>query len=71
MMPFEPGGIETKGYADEVEIERVKEWEQALLRFMATSNPEIVKTIAKEKALTEETEKKLAAAIESFNSTWS
>ncbi len=57
-------------YADEVEIERMKEWETALLRYMASSHPDIVKTIADEKRLTDKTEEKLGKAIQDFNKTW-
>lgn len=60
----------TNGYADDVEIERTKEWEAAMLRFMATSHPEIGKTIAEEKALSDETEAKLKTALDAFNATW-
>jgi F-type H+-transporting ATPase subunit alpha len=57
-------------YADEVEIERMNEWETALLRHMASSHPDIVKAIADEKRLTEMTEEKLGKAIQDFNKTW-
>ena len=58
-------------YADEVEIDRMKEWETDLLRHMSTSHPDIVKAIADEKRLTDNTEEKLRKAIQDFNKTWS
>ena len=61
----------TNGFGDDVEIERMKEWETALLRYMATSHPDIVKVIADEKQISEKTEGKLRKAIDGFNSTWS
>lgn len=61
----------TNGYADDVDIERTKEWETAMLRYMATSHPEIVKTIGDEKSLSDDTEAKLKTALDAFNATWS
>ncbi len=60
----------TKGYADEIPLERMQEWETGLLRFMHTSHPEVVKAIREEKRITDETEKKLRAAIDAFNATF-
>jgi len=60
----------TKGFADAVDIERMGEWEQALLRFIEASHPEVMKTLAAEKRISDETETKLNQAIEAFNSTW-
>lgn len=61
----------TNGYADDIDIERTKEWETAMLRYMATSHPEIVKTIGDEKSLSDDTEAKLKTALDAFNATWS
>jgi len=61
----------TNGFGDDVEIERMKEWETALLRYMATSHPDIVKVIAEEKQISDKTEGKLRKAIDAFNTTWS
>ncbi len=59
------------GHADDIEIDRVSEWEAALLRFMESSHADILKVIAKEKDLSDSTKEKLDSAIETFNSTWS
>ena len=61
----------TNGFGDDVKIERMKEWETALLRYMATSYPDIVKVIAEKKQISDKTEGKLRKAIDGFNSTWS
>jgi F-type H+-transporting ATPase subunit alpha len=61
----------TNGYVDEIELDRVKEWENALIRYMETSHPDIGKDIAQKKRITEETEEKMRDAIETFNQTWS
>jgi F-type H+-transporting ATPase subunit alpha len=61
----------TKGLADQVPVERMKEWEVAFLRFMETSHSDIIESIASERSLSEGVEVKLRSAIEAFNSTWS
>ncbi|MGD8455743.1 MAG: F0F1 ATP synthase subunit alpha [Anaerolineales bacterium] len=57
-------------YADKVDLDRMVEWESSLLRHMAASHPEVVKTIAEEKQLSDETKEKLRSAIEDFNKSW-
>jgi F-type H+-transporting ATPase subunit alpha len=54
------------GYVDDVPLNRVQAFEKELLRFFSTAHPEIEQTILKEKALSEETEKRLRAAIDEF-----
>lgn len=60
----------TNGYADGVPIERMKAWEQELLRYMEISHPEIGKSIAENKRILPETEEKLHQALKTFMSTW-
>jgi F-type H+/Na+-transporting ATPase subunit alpha len=60
----------TNGYADNVPVEGMRKWEADMLRYLATSHPELGKDIAANKRITEETEKKLRAALTSFQSTW-
>jgi F-type H+-transporting ATPase subunit alpha len=55
-----------RGYLDDVPVEQVTEFETELLRFMTTSHAELVKAIEKDRAISDETEKKLRAAIEEF-----
>jgi F-type H+-transporting ATPase subunit alpha len=57
-------------YADQIEIDRMTEWESSLLRYMATTHPDIVKTIAEKKQISEEIKEKLQNAIQDFNKTW-
>ncbi len=57
------------GYLDDVDVDKVQAFEQALYRFMDASHPEIGKRIATEKAISPETEKELRAAIEEFKRT--
>ncbi|MEJ2011602.1 MAG: F0F1 ATP synthase subunit alpha [Anaerolineales bacterium] len=60
----------TNGYADDVAVDHVSEWESALLRNLEASHPEILDDIADRKIITDETQEKLTAAIEDFTRTW-
>ncbi len=60
----------TQGYANNVPVERVPEWEQDLTRYMEASHPEIGRRIVEEGRMTEETEGKLRDALKTFMSTW-
>jgi F-type H+-transporting ATPase subunit alpha len=60
----------TNGHIDNVEIERVSEWETAMLRFMETSHPEIIKMVAKGHKLSDEEKAKINAAMDAFNASW-
>ena len=59
------------GYADKIKIERMKEWETALLKHINGSASEISKAIETEKALNKETEEKLHKTLEIFSNSWS
>jgi F-type H+-transporting ATPase subunit alpha len=63
--------VGTSGLADKIAIERMNEWETAVLRFMETSHGDILKEIRTKKALSDDLKAKLKNAIENFNSTWS
>jgi len=58
------------GYADKIKIERMKEWEIALLKHINGSASEISKAIETEKALNKETEEKLRKTLEIFSNSW-
>ncbi|HKY84357.1 MAG TPA: F0F1 ATP synthase subunit alpha [Anaerolineales bacterium] len=60
----------TNGYADRVPVDRVRVWEEGLLRSVEASHPEILKEVADRKLITPETETALRQAIESFNQGW-
>ncbi len=60
----------TNGYADEVPLDRMREWEEALNRYLETSHSEVGKDIMSDGRLTDETEEKLKTALEGFKSTW-
>jgi len=60
----------TNGYADQVPVDRVRSWEEALWRNIEANHPEIPKDIAARKMITPETEKALRQAVEAFNQGW-
>ncbi|HSB65183.1 MAG TPA: F0F1 ATP synthase subunit alpha [Anaerolineales bacterium] len=60
----------THGYSDSVTLDKMRDWEVQLVKFMETSYPEIGRVIAEEKRITPETEEKLVKALEAFMATW-
>jgi F-type H+/Na+-transporting ATPase subunit alpha len=60
----------TQGFCDAVPLEEMRQYELNLLTFMRTKQPGIVADIAEKKALTDESEEKLKAALQEFNKTW-
>jgi F-type H+-transporting ATPase subunit alpha len=56
----------TSGKLDDVPTPRVKEFEIQFYRFLETEKPDILKTLAETKALSDETQKALDAAIDDF-----
>jgi F-type H+-transporting ATPase subunit alpha len=60
----------TSGYADHVPVDKMRQWETDLLRFMSSSHPEIGKEIIEKKALDDDLRSRTATAFETFASTW-
>jgi len=60
----------TQGFAGEVPVEKIRQWETDLLKFLDVSHPEIGRDIIENGRITEENEKKLREALDTFNSTW-
>ncbi len=58
------------GTADKVPLERMRGWEEALLRYLDNSHPEVGKAIVAQGRITDETEAKMQAALDAFESTW-
>ena len=56
----------TRGYLDKVAINKIGEFERRLLADMKASAPDIVGAIAKEQAISGDTEKKLIAFLDTF-----
>jgi F-type H+-transporting ATPase subunit alpha len=61
----------TNGYADQVQLDRMRAWENALVRFMDSAHPEIGNDIIERGRITEETESKLRDALAEFARIWS
>ncbi|MBN1964707.1 MAG: F0F1 ATP synthase subunit alpha [Anaerolineae bacterium] len=60
----------TRGYLDNVGVERVKEWEDGYLRFVRTQYSSMLESLTAEKKVTDEIEAQLKESIETFNATW-
>ncbi|MEJ2709327.1 MAG: F0F1 ATP synthase subunit alpha [Anaerolineales bacterium] len=60
----------TQGFADKVPLDDMDAWENALLRFMETSHPEIVRDISEKKVISDETRQELVDALEDISATW-
>ncbi len=60
----------TNGYADQIPLDKMAQWEADLLRTIETSYPEIGKDIAARRQITDETAEVLRKAIEAFNTAW-
>jgi len=60
----------TSGYADHVPVDKMSQWQTDLLRFMASSYPEIGKEIVEKKALSDGLRSRMATAFATFSSTW-
>ncbi len=72
---FEPMPVEQQvivlfaggnGYLDDVPVDRVRQFEKELLRFLASSHPGVEEAIRKDKAISPEIEKLLRGAIDEF-----
>ena len=57
------------GYLDDVAVDKVSSFETGLHRFMEANHPEVGSAVAREKALSPETEESLKAAIQEFKQT--
>jgi F-type H+/Na+-transporting ATPase subunit alpha len=60
----------TNGYADNVPLEKMGQWQADLIRYMATSHPEIGKDILAKKAITDENRAALTKALDGFRAGW-
>ncbi len=61
----------TNGYLDEVEVERVKEWQNDFLRVFNSQYASTVATMKEEMALTDDIKAKMEEALKTFNESWS
>ncbi|MBI1280248.1 MAG: F0F1 ATP synthase subunit alpha [Anaerolineaceae bacterium] len=61
----------TKGYLDNVSVDRVKEWQTVFLRTFNTQFAELANSIGDKKTLDEAQEAKLKEALNTVNASWS
>ena len=59
------------GYADEVPLERMQDWEAGVLRSMSASHPHVGRDIFEKGRITTESEAELKTALDTFNLAWS
>ena len=60
----------TNGFADEVPVEKMRQWELDLVKFIDQSHPELARDIVEKKQIAADTEKKLREALGTFKTTW-
>jgi F-type H+-transporting ATPase subunit alpha len=60
----------TNGFADGVALDKMAQWQAELIRFMATSYPEVGKDIIVKKAITDDNRAALTKALEAFRTGW-
>jgi len=60
----------TNGYASNVPVDKMAQWQVDLIRYMETSYPEIGKDITEQNKITDETKEKLVKALDGFRAGW-
>jgi F-type H+-transporting ATPase subunit alpha len=60
----------TNGYADNVPLTKVAQWQADLVKFMETSHPEVGRDITEKKAITDANRENLIKALDAFTSGW-
>jgi F-type H+-transporting ATPase subunit alpha len=59
----------TKGFVDDIDVDKVGEFERGLLRYLKEKKPSILETVKKDKRLSDEGSAELIQAIEEFKKT--
>jgi F-type H+-transporting ATPase subunit alpha len=60
----------TNGYADQVSVTSMAQWQTDLLKFMEASYPEIGRDITEKKQITDSTRAAMAKALDAFRHSW-
>jgi F-type H+/Na+-transporting ATPase subunit alpha len=60
----------TNGYADQVSIANMAQWQTDLLRFMETSFPEVGRDITEKKMITDSNRQNMVKALDAFTQSW-
>lgn len=59
----------TKGFVDDVPVDQVRDFERGLLRYLKEQRKEVLETIKRERAMSDDVIRQLTEAIESFKKT--
>ena len=60
----------TNGYADQVSVASMAQWQNDLLKFMESSYPEIGRDITEKKMITDSTRASMVKALDAFRHSW-
>lgn len=60
----------TNGYADNVPLDKMAQWQADLLRYVESSHPDLINAIVEKKAITDEIRAALRKALDSFQAGW-
>jgi F-type H+-transporting ATPase subunit alpha len=60
----------TNGFADNVLLNKMAQWQADLIKFMESSHPELGRDIAEKKVITDANRENLIKALEAFNHGW-
>ena len=60
----------TNGFADQVPVDKMGQWQADMLKYMESSHPELGKEIAEKKIIAEDNRKNLLKALDTFRITW-
>lgn len=60
----------TNGYADDVPLEKMAQWQVDLITFLESSHPQIGRDIVEKKMITDENRARLDKALAAFHHTW-
>ena len=60
----------TNGYADQVPVSNMPQWQTDLLKFMESSYPEVGRDIAEKKAITDSNRTNVTKALDAFLHSW-
>ena len=59
-----------RGFLDDVPLDRVRDFEKSLLRFMEQNHPDVEEVISTSGRISDETEATLRSAVEEFKKTF-
>ena len=60
----------TNGFADQVPVDKMVQWQADVLRYMEASHPEIGREIAERKMITDDNRERLKQALQTFRDGW-